>query len=417
MINRNIIISFILLYFLVFEALAYTSNRATETKLLALNSVDEIEVTSNKNNDITAFYGEYTSTFQGLESGGHDQGYEYGGKIDVFVKVDTSQLGLWQGGTFHSHVEYRHGKASNNSGFLGGALWPVNTALALPLGAHEELEASSLYLNQRLEESSSILVGKINVLDLLAKDKFFGGWGNRRFMHVAFVAPPSGVLPPTIFGAIINKKTKSINWTAMLFDPNDRTTDYLPDDLFSDGVNFSLSGASSRVFLGRESSASLGVVYSTKRGKDLSGSMLPSNLASGTKKGSYSLSLQLYHALFPQDNDNGRDWGLFMKASLADGNPNPIKASVISGISGNALFSNRKQDSFGLGYFYYAFSDELTKNTATSSGFDDEHGIEMFYSYTVADWFHVTTDIQFIDPARVSYDKTLILGLRTNIRF
>jgi len=46
-----------------------------------------------------------------------------------------------------------------------------------------------------------MMVGKINAIDLLASHPFFGGWGTDRFWTVAFVAPPSGVVPPVIMGA------------------------------------------------------------------------------------------------------------------------------------------------------------------------------------------------------------------------
>ncbi len=106
-----------------------------------------------------------------------------------------------------------------------------------------------------------------------------------------------------------------------------------------------------------------------------------------------------------------------MKLSVADGNPNPIDASVVGGIGGKALFVGRPQDSFGLGYFYYAFSNELRNALEPTTDLDDEQGVEMFYSYEVTPWFYITADIQYIDPASGSDDNVLIAGLRTNIRF
>lgn len=82
--------------------------------------------------------------------------------------------------------------------------------------------ASSLYLSQRLGDVS-LLIGKINVLDLLARALFFGGWGTQRFMNLSFVAPPSGLLPPTIFGAITNIRLDPVTLTFMVYDPNDQT--------------------------------------------------------------------------------------------------------------------------------------------------------------------------------------------------
>ena len=65
----------------------------------------------------------YTSFYQGLASGTGDQGYEYGGKMDAFINLDSSKMGLWEGGEFRSHLEYSYGNAPTN---LGGAIFSVN---------------------------------------------------------------------------------------------------------------------------------------------------------------------------------------------------------------------------------------------------------------------------------------------------
>ena len=357
---------------------------------------------------------EYTSTYQGLLSGTGNDDYEYGGKFDAFVKLDSAKLGLWSGGGFNAHLEYRHG---GTNAFRGGALWPVNTSQILPLGASEEVEATSLYFTQRVGQKSAVLFGKINVIDLLVADSFFGGWGNHRFMNTAFVAPPTGVLPPTIFGAIASVRTSPIAWTFMVYDPNDRTTEYFPDDLFSDGVNTSITSTYSWKLADRKTTTSVNVAYSSKEGNDLSDILLPPEVEAGTKDGSYNISFQFSHNLQESTSHPGNGWGAFCKINLADGNPNPIKASFIGGIGGKALFLGRPQDSFGLGYYYYDFSDDLQNALDQAIDLDDEHGLELFYSYAVTPWLHVTGDIQYIDPASGSNNNAFIAGLRTNIRF
>jgi len=357
---------------------------------------------------------DYTSTYQGLLSGTGSDDYEYAGKLDAFIKLDSAKLGLWSGGGFNAHLEYNHGEAN---AFRGGALWPVNTSKALPLGAPEKVAATSLYFTQQVGQKSAVLFGKINVVDLLAADPFFGGWGNKRFMNVAFVAPPSGVLPPTIFGVIASVRTKPIAWTFMVFDPNDRTTDYFPDDLFSDGVNASITSAYSYKLAGRKTTVSVNAAYSSKDGKDLSDTLLPPGVEAGTKDGSYNFSFQFSHNLQESTKQPDSSWGVFLKMNLADGNPNPIKGSLMGGIGGKALFMGRPQDSFGLGYFYYDFSNKLQKALDPVIDLDDEQGLELFYSHAVTPWLHITGDIQYINPASGSNNNAFVTGLRTNIRF
>ena len=44
------------------------------------------------NADVTQFY-------QGVTEGGQEQEFDYGGKVDQFVILDSTKLGLWQGMT------------------------------------------------------------------------------------------------------------------------------------------------------------------------------------------------------------------------------------------------------------------------------------------------------------------------------
>jgi len=351
---------------------------------------------------------EYTSSYQGLES----DDFQYGGKADAFINLDSSESGFWQGVGLRTHFEFRHGPAD---AFRGGALWPVNSAQALPLGSASELVASSLYVTMKTSENSSILFGKINVLDLLAKDSFFGGWGTRRFMNIAFVAPPSGVLPPVIFGAIFSTKFSNVAWTAMVFDPQDRTNDYLPGDLFSEGVNLSWSGSYAGTLGGRATQYTVGATYSTEGGTDLADFLLPPELEPRSRNGSYNISFQVAHSL--QKNADSGGWGVSLKSGIGDGNPNPIRSFVIVGVSKKMLFQKRREDSFGLGYFYYAFGDDLRNALDPVFDLDDEQGVEVYYSLAVSPWMSVTADIQYIDPASGGQRDALVIGLRSNIRF
>jgi porin len=110
-----------------------------------------------------------------------------GGRLDALIDLNTTQAGLWRGGGFHAHLEIEGGQ---DPGFRGGAFWPVNAAAILPLGSAEQLVATSLYYSQSWG-GTSLMLGKINMIDLLAADPFFGGWGIDRFMNLAFVAPPA----------------------------------------------------------------------------------------------------------------------------------------------------------------------------------------------------------------------------------
>jgi porin len=70
-----------------------------------------------------------------------------------------------------------------------------------------------------------------------------------------------------------------------------------------------------------------------------------------------------------------------------------------------------------VGYFFYNFSNALQDSLDPFVNFDDEHGIEAFYSVAVTPWFYITGDLQYIDPASGDDQNAFIAALRANIRF
>lgn len=356
----------------------------------------------------------YTAIDQGTIFGTGDNDFEFGDRFDALIDLDFGKLGLWKGGSLHSHLEYSSGNAP---AWHGGALLPVNTAMALPLGGSQTLVASSLYFKQRFSDSASLMVGKFNVVDFLASDPFYGGWGVVRFMNVAFVAPLSGLLPPTIMGGILNYRTDPIAWTLMVYDPNDQTTNYSFDGLFSDGVNVSLAGTWDGEWAGRPSSVNVNGIYSTKEKADLSDFLLPPDLQTKSEDGSWFLSIKLTHLLLESAAASGKGLGLYVKAGLSDGNPDPIQSFVTGGLAGHGMVTGRPLDVFGIGYFYYNFSDDLQSATAPVTNFDDEQGAEVFYNLAGTPWLHVSADLQWIDPASGDSDDFWLGGLRIRVVF
>lgn len=361
----------------------------------------------------------FTQYYQGLLAGTNSGGFDYGGRVDAFIDLDTEKAELWKGGGLHSHIEYRYGEIQP---FDGQGLWPVNAAEIFPLGGSDRVVPSSLYLSQKFGDHVSLMLGRINTLDLLGGDLFFGGLGTERFMNLVFVAPPSGVTPPVIMGTIASIKLPPVALTLMIFDPNDKTNNYGVDDLFSDGVNISLGGTYVAKIANRTTTYGLTATYSTKDRQDLSEILLPLvGQRAGNRDGSYNVSFKFSHLFYQNPENPSLGWGLFLKAAIADGNPNPIENSFIIGLGGKNLFKNRPYDSFGLGYYYYNFSDDLEDSLDPLERFgitfgNDEQGVELFYNFAVSPWFILGTDLQYIKPARSDQDAFLAI-LRANIRF
>jgi porin len=358
--------------------------------------------------------GYYAGVFSG---GGRNDEADFGGRADAFLHLNTGKAGWWQGGGFHIHAESRFGEASDRTAPRSGGLWPPNTGVVLPLGDPDRVVASSIYYTHAFSPESVLILGKINAVDLLASDPFFGGWARDRFENIAFVAPPSGVVPPTIMGAVFSQKLDPFTLTFMAFDPNDRTNDYWVDELFADGVNLSLAGTWSGKLLERTSSVGLTATYSTKEGADLSEILLQPDVKGGGKEGSFNIALSGSHLLYELPDQPGKGLGIYAKAAIADANPNPIQSSFTGGFAGYGIVPSRPDDHFGIGYYFYNWSDDLQSATAPVFPIEDEHGVEIYYNLAVTRWLRVSADLQWIHPANGNLDDAWLGGLRATLFF
>src|SRR5262244_2950028 len=71
-----------------------------------------------------------TQVGQGVVGGGKSGAWEYGGRGDFILDLDSGKLGLWPGGFFNFEMEGNWGRSVNNK---TGALMPVNSNQLFPL--------------------------------------------------------------------------------------------------------------------------------------------------------------------------------------------------------------------------------------------------------------------------------------------
>jgi porin len=112
--------------------------------------------------------------------------------------------------------------------------------------------------------------------------------------------------------------------------------------------------------------------------------------------------------------DEERGMGVFARAGLSDGSPNPVRAHAALGLGGVGLLPGREKDRWGAGMYYQKLADGLI---AQVGGLDDEIGGEVFYNVAVTPWMNVTLDVQVIDSAVPDAGTVVVLGTRVGIRF
>jgi len=225
------------------------------------------------------------------------------------------------------------------------------------------------------------------------------------------------VLPPVIMGGVLAQQIGDFGLSAMVFDPNDQTTNYGLDGLFQDGVNLSLSAQWKGRAFGRPSNLGLTYTFSTAESVDLRTILLPSDLQINAPSYPDNLSLQFGHTLFPSAVRPGKGIGLYGKVAATRGNPNPIGWSFVGGISGEGMFRNRPYDGFGIGFYTYTWSSDLERTLDPLLPLDAEKGLEVYYKFAVTPWFILTADLQWIDPGKAGFASETVAGLRAKVSF
>ena len=175
-----------------------------------------------------------TQFYQGQLDGEGPDVFDYGGKADVLVRSDLSKLGAWQGLSFTIHAEVSFGQNLNGA---AGTIAPINTALEFPGDDGAEYsDLSSVFFGQTFGSGVSLAIGKMNMIDFAANKPFMGGAGIDGFWNVTFAAPPSGLVPPYLLGAILSVNTEAANYGLWIYDPTDVVNRSGLESAFSEGV-------------------------------------------------------------------------------------------------------------------------------------------------------------------------------------
>jgi porin len=400
--------------------------------------------------------------YQGPTAGNVDHTFDFGGTADVFVDVDGGKLGLWDGFGMQVHGEYNFGRTP---GEIGGTTIPNNTAMTFPYQNQPGGDFTSVFFSQRFGSNVTFLAGKMNTFDLYASGhKFSGGHGTDSFWNCVFVGPPSGMVPVTMFGAIGIYKIDPVTFTAMVYDPTDALNRSGFEDPFSAGVTVRPSVDVSSNLFGLPRTDSFMVAISSEKGTDFGS--LPDlskfntaefkkglitafvtralfgrdartrpppelQFATTEKSGRWWIGYSFEQTLWQSSSDPTRSWGVFGQAAESDGNPNSLKWSVLGGVGGSSPLPGRPNDNFGIGAFYYGYSNQLKQKLDPLIRLGDEYGAEMFYNMAITKWFHLEADLQVIapavkgelnappvvTPAVVNNSTVVLLGLRAQLKF
>jgi porin len=322
-----------------------------------------------------------TQTEQGVVDGGKSSSWEYGGRSQFTLKVDTGKLGLWPGGFLEMEAEGNFGHAVNR---YTGALMPVNNNQIYPVPGRDDIYFSAWNFTQFLSEYFGLSVGKY---DTTSGDdnEFAYGKGDTQFMNLAFGFDPvvAMTIPYSTLGAaMIILPTKDPNAALLQFsvlnaEGNANTAGF--DQLNGNKLTFAGQARVRTGFFGYTGHQYVGVSYSNKEFTSIDqrlGQVIVTNQIE-KKKGSWAVFYNFDQYFYEPKKGSGHGAGIFGRFGASDGNPNPMKFFYSVGFGGKGFLSSRPNDSFGLGYYYIQVENPTVSGPLAYRSFlRNEYGFE-----------------------------------------
>ena len=364
------------------------------------------------------FFGDVTQYYQGVAAGGLAQQFKYGGRGDYLIDIDSRKMGLWEGGHLDLRGETRFGQDTNG---IDGTVAQSNFAMALPLDNKSVTALSGVQYTQEVSDNLSVFIGKLNLLDGTPA-AYSRGLRLNYFWNTAMQNNLSRIfLIPSTLGAGFSVRDD----VEPVFNFFVLDTHYTPatsgfSTLFTNGMVAYGEYRMRTNWFDLPGHSAVGFLYSTATRTALDSNpylLLQAILAGGpvpTTTSAWTATYRFDQVLYVDPEDPKRNWTLNSDLGLTDGNPNPIRWFANLSLAGNSPIRSRENDTIGVGYYHLGLSDLPVLKL---HGLGAEDGVEAFYNVAVTPWFHVTPDVQILDPAQRNNSTALLVGLRARLSF
>ena len=360
-----------------------------------------------------------TGFFIGNTNGGFDQAFDYAGHGDYCVIADGGKLGVHDGLYLKLRAEHRYGETI--VGNVGCFISPTLIA-DLPVYDSEELYLTNVLLTQELTDAFSVFAGKMDTLDG-DMNAFAHGRGKTQFSNMGFVFNP-------IVGATVPYSTLGAGIRA----PSRRRAD-------GDGDRAQLDRHDGHERLRHALQRRHAPVGGRAGAHELPRPSGPPAAGRHLEQPHLHVDRRGLHPLPGRRHSDDprlvvpvlelrsiscssirrtttRGWGPFGRAGIADPNTSPIDAFLSFGVGGNVPGRRRRDDTFGVGWYWASASPQIgTLITSQFGPVGDGQGIECFYNYALTPAVRITPDLQYVVPTLRLAEPALIAGVRALVSF
>ena len=359
-----------------------------------------------------------TGFYIGNTNGGFAQAFDYAGHGDYCMIADGGKLGVQEGLYLKLRAEHRYGETI--VGNVGCFISPTLIA-DLPVYNSEQVYLTNVLLTQELTDAFSVFAGKMDTLDG-DMNAFAHGRGKTQFSNMGFIFNPivGATVPYSTLGAgfVLHPDDGPMLMVTVL-NSTDTTATSGFDTLFNDGMLLSAAMRVPTNWFGRPGHQLLGGTWNSRTYTSIAEAYIPyPDVAIPTTRGSWCLYWNFDQFLFVDAADDTRGWGPFGRAGIADPNTSPIAAFLSFGVGGTVPGRSRRDDTFGVGWYWASASPEIGSLITSQFGpVGDGQGIECFYNYELTRAVRITPDLQYVVPSLRSAGPALIAGVRALVSF
>src|ERR1044071_2596783 len=338
-----------------------------------------------------------TQVGQGVVGGGKSGAWEYGGRGDLILNLDSGKLGLWPGGFFNFEMEGNWASA-----IIGktGALMPVNSNQLFPLPPGDIFGVPAWNFTQFLSPYFGLSIGKFATITANAGDmnEFAHGKGDSNFMNMALNVNPlvAFTVPYSTLGTgliiLPTKDPKEAVVSLFLMSASGNPTVSGVDDLNDDNLLVSAEGRVRTNFFDLAGHQLFGTTFSNKKFTSVDQRLdrdVIQNGALKAEKGSWNIYYNFDQYLYEPKKGVDRGVGIFTRFGVAKAGENFMKFFASFGVGGKGMFESRPNDKFGFGYYFMNISNPTIRVNIsnpiiqdlvlTKKFLRDEYGFESFY--------------------------------------
>ena len=349
-----------------------------------------------------------TQIGQGVVGGGKSGAWQYGGRGDIIMNIDSQKLGLWPGAFLNLEAEGNWASAVNGN---TGALMPVNSSQTVPLPG-ENFDLVSLNFTQFLSPYFGLTIGKYATVTATSGDMndFAHGKGDTQFMNMAFNFNPliAFTVPYSTLGTGVivlpTKDPKEAIVSFLVLQANGQPNTSGFGDLDGNKLTLAAEGRVRTDFFNLTGHQLFGTTFSNKKFTSIDQRLDRDTIQNRTlraEKGSWNLYYNFDQYLYEPQKGVDRGVGLFGRLGVSDGNPNFMKFFGSFGVGGKGVFESRPRDQFGLGYYYINIDNPSLQGPLQTRRFlRDEYGFEAYYNFAITPWLMLTPDIQIVRGAQ-----------------